>query len=1642
MALTRAQLLAGNQSNGVVLSGQPQGVIAGPGISISNTGIISVDSSSVTGLVKLNDPFAYNSYVWPGADGAAGEFLQTDGTGNLSWATPQGFAVVTVQPSPAPSPADIGELWFDCSTGTLNVYQNCVGTPSPNWFNVAQPGFPVDPGQTGAVPNFTGGNGTQATPYLMSVTSTGVGTTVAIINTVTVNGLAPFQYVPIVDLNAVTNGGRFSFTNYYANSSGQLIFNTVFSDLPTSGPGQNYIAAIRVGYATAYIRASVTITPPLTLSQGTITGTPTVGTPVSYTPGVAAGGTPGYTYAYQWKRNGTNINLATSSTYTPVSADVGQTLSVVQTVTDSLGASVSNTTTASAQTATAPFPNATWGPTPANGMDTNPGGVSGIYSGTGTTITVSGCIESAVYTPPAVPSFNNSPKSITSGQTLAIRWTATALCGNANTNTTMNGTVSDGTYTNSYTLQINRVPAAIGDITDTNVALGATVSKGINPAISGLNSVAYVTAGSGSTGLNIGVSLTAGGPFTAIPSAPSTTFPITNGQTLYVEQTVGGAVNTAPGYTAVVKVGDADGVLADEFTYFAQTVSSAVFPGVTFSPAGGPNAANETVLNVAGGGMLGTLNGVADSNAWPAGLGTTLSSPVSGANPTMKFRVNGGGAYVTSGLSVAPTNILNLAWNEAYLATVADGGTATGSITGTVGATTYTNTFTMSVKRDAVWSIGTPVTGAALNSSQSTSILLPDDYNVPVTVTFNNPTSGTSPLPMITGTISYAIDSNPAVLVTLGTTTATLNPGETLQVFGDVGGAPSQDYGIKIQIGTSAAQDWLVTTTGVTPTVKTPIIGPPGNNATGVGTSAGITISGDTYTPLNGAGTHASSNWELYKGSYPLQSANTISGVINNPAGTSWTATSGTASNYVLGVKYLNGAFWSVVNSSVVSKSTNGGVTWTDYSTPVQFASIAYGNGVYVGASETGPMYTSVNGSTWAGPYASGDNQNTDIGFDGTNFVAVSISGTNSNNVRYSPDGVTWSSVTPGGGYVGARSVTCAGGLTVLPSGTTTGGRIATTSDGGGTWSVASLGPKAFSSVAYSGSSWIAVGGQLTTDRQVAVSPDGIAWSIQGNDLPSRPNCVAWNGSVWVVAAGQNKFYTKPDDATTSWTAGAALTSGTTATSTANSNNGSFAAGAGILLSWGTWSTAPFDRYFSQTLATTTLTIANAAADGFLVGDTVVSGSGAAAGPATILSLDNSQVTVTSSTGWVGNNTQTLARATSMYTQVVPPPANPNTGNLESITVGKPPLLANTTYYVRVQYTSSLAITSDWSDWSKFTTGSLLPQGNATYLATGNAAIARVGEFNGVYYQTLTPATGWTSNPVRKSSDLTSWTSVTGPWNALPALSDGQRYAVNSLWVSPVAVVAAVTALNSGDTARGYYLYYTTDNVAWNLITSRSSSQTARATFITHASDPLKATVLFTTSGGGGSTNWLTSTTDGGLNWGPDVSKSDNTYSNFYAATANGYQFGGVGLRSTDNFNTVIQTMASGGFSSALNYPAVINNRVLYGGQDGLQVGYSDNAASATAAASVTWTQSTFPTNLRGSITLANIGAQSVATARGVNTGSLYVGFTFDGVSWTDITNTLNDNTRFNAGYVTELPDGTLILPVYSGSDTDFYVIS
>lgn len=107
-----------------------------------------------------------------------------------------------------------------------------------------------------------------------------------------------------------------------------------------SGSLQGFLASIRG------------TSPPTNSAIPTISGTAQVGQTLTSSTGSWSGTTP-ITYTYQWRRGGSNISGATSSSYTCVSADVGASLSCAVTATNSIG-SATATSAGTAAVADAP----------------------------------------------------------------------------------------------------------------------------------------------------------------------------------------------------------------------------------------------------------------------------------------------------------------------------------------------------------------------------------------------------------------------------------------------------------------------------------------------------------------------------------------------------------------------------------------------------------------------------------------------------------------------------------------------------------------------------------------------------------------------------------------------------------------------------------------------------------------------------------------------------------------------------------------------------------------------------------------------------------------------------------------------------------------------------------------------------------------------------------------------------------------------------------------------------------------------------------------------------------------------------------------------------------------------------------------
>ena len=163
--------------------GTATGVTAGCYGDNTNVATFCVDSAGrittagvtpILGFLKLNNPAAYNSYIWPNTPGLAKTFLSSDGTGQLSWKfppndLPAGLGLtdadnclkVKIPVSSGPpvvgtglQEALPGSLYWDNTLGQLFIYYD-DGT-TQQWVS-ASPPQPPPPG--GTVTSITAGTG-------------------------------------------------------------------------------------------------------------------------------------------------------------------------------------------------------------------------------------------------------------------------------------------------------------------------------------------------------------------------------------------------------------------------------------------------------------------------------------------------------------------------------------------------------------------------------------------------------------------------------------------------------------------------------------------------------------------------------------------------------------------------------------------------------------------------------------------------------------------------------------------------------------------------------------------------------------------------------------------------------------------------------------------------------------------------------------------------------------------------------------------------------------------------------------------------------------------------------------------------------------------------------------------------------------------------------------------------------------------------------------------------------------------------------------------------------------------------------------------------------------------------------------------
>lgn len=168
---------------------------------------------------------------------------------------------------------------------------------------------------------------------------------------------------------------------------------------------------------------------PSFISAPSLSGVPLIGTPLGYTAGTVDG-LPTPTVTRQWLRNGVAISGATGTTYTPVSGDAGQSLSIRETATNSNGSvnSTSNSLTVAQAPSFSAAPVILGTPT----VGTPVAYTAGTSSGSPTpTRSQQWLLDGVAISGATNPTYTPVSGDVGSGR-LSVRETATNLAGSAN----------------------------------------------------------------------------------------------------------------------------------------------------------------------------------------------------------------------------------------------------------------------------------------------------------------------------------------------------------------------------------------------------------------------------------------------------------------------------------------------------------------------------------------------------------------------------------------------------------------------------------------------------------------------------------------------------------------------------------------------------------------------------------------------------------------------------------------------------------------------------------------------------------------------------------------------------------------------------------------------------------------------------------------------------------------------------------------------------------------------------------------------------------------------------------------------------------------------------------------------------------
>ena len=365
---------------------------------------------------------------------------------------------------------------------------------------------------------------------------------------------------------------------------------------------------------------------------------------------------------------------------------------------------------------------------------------------------------------------------------------------------------------------------------------------------------------------------------------------------------------------------------------------------------------------------------------------------------------------------------------------------------------------------------------------------------------------------LIAGTNGASMDYAPPDSESLDSeadVTITVSAGSSLQTL-TLAIAPSMLPGHVWTLTKAEAPDWLTVQSGAG-----------GFVASAAGGELWQSADGMTWTPRDPASSTGlrSINWN---GTQWL-GMDGAGGVVTSPDGSTWTAAAqATPGGAPVNLAWGNGTYVLADNGfnelfqNLVSRD---GVTWSmDVAGPAPTA-VAFGQGRFVGLSPNG-VETSTDGLDWT-PVTGSPAALSEIAFGNGVFVAATdlapsglarISG-----IATSPDGLVWT-VTPttNSMWVSATGLSFAHGLFFLQGNSGT-----YTSADGQTWSFVpqASGAIGFSGVAWSGGTYVGV----SWLGRIATSTDGVSWSDVVDESPG--NLLAIDASGGVMVATSDRGY-------------------------------------------------------------------------------------------------------------------------------------------------------------------------------------------------------------------------------------------------------------------------------------------------------------------------------------------------------------------------------------------------------------------------------------------------------------------------------------------------------------------------------------